>query len=116
MSYEILHLPNKYSALNQDLADAGRSILTDTVPNSGTADRAMLGLLTGGVGAAVTPTIPVGLLGGAGLYTQPAQSLLRNMILSRPQNAPAIANAVRNQAPSLLIPFSQTLANLGVNN
>lgn len=104
------------SALNQDLADAGRSILTGTVPNSGTADRAMLGLLTGGVGAAVTPTIPVGLLGGAGLYTQPAQSLLRNMILSRPQNAPAIANAVRNQAPSLLIPFSQTLANLGVNN
>ena len=38
------------SALMQDLSDAGRTVLGNTVPNSGTADRLML--VAGGLGAA----------------------------------------------------------------
>jgi hypothetical protein len=89
------------TALMQDLGNAGQQVLGNKVPNSGTADRLMLG--AGGLGAYfVDPLIPMGLLGGAAMYTQPMQGLLRGAVASRPQGAQAVANSLRQASPALV--------------
>ena len=89
------------SALMQDLAGAGQSVLGNKVPNSATADRLMLG--AGGLGAyALNPAIPAGLLGGAGLYTSPIQSLLRGAVTARPQAAQAVRNTLLQASPGFV--------------
>lgn len=88
------------TALMQDLGNAGQQVLGNKVPNSGTADRLMLG--GAGLGAYfVDPMIPAALLGGAALYTQPAQSLLRNAVAARPESAQAIGQALLQASPRL---------------
>jgi hypothetical protein len=89
------------TALLQDLGNAGQQVLGNKVPNSGTADRLMLGGLGLGSGL-VNPAIPAGLLGGAALYTSPMQSLLRSMVSSRGQAAQPIADAFRQIAPGFI--------------
>jgi hypothetical protein len=89
------------TALMQDLGNAGQTVLGNKVPNSFTTDRALLA--GGGLGAyLVEPTIPLGLLGGAALYTRPVQGLLSGAVAARPQAAQPIANAVRQTAPALV--------------
>ena len=88
-------------ALMQDLGNAGQSVLGNKVPNSGTADRLMLG--GAGLGAyAVNPAIPAGLLGGAAMYTSPMQSLLRGAVSSRPNFAAPTAQSIRDISPYLI--------------
>lgn len=90
------------NALGQDLGDAGKSVLTNKVPNSGTADRFLLGggALTGAYLA--NPLLPAGLLGGAAMYSAPAQALLRGLVSARPQGAKAVANSFEQAAPFLI--------------
>jgi hypothetical protein len=88
-------------ALGQDLGDAGKSVLTGKVPNSGTAERLLYGgsaLATG----ALNPAIPVGLLGGAAMYSQPAQRFLTGILANRPDSAPMFAEALRKNSNYLL--------------
>ena len=88
-------------ALMQDLGNAGQSVLGNKVPNSGTADRLMLG--GAGLGAyAVNPAIPASLLGGAAMYTSPMQSLLRGAVSSRPNFAAPTAQSIRDISPYLI--------------
>lgn len=88
-------------ALMQDLSDAGKSVLGSKVPNSGTADRMWLG--AGGLGLGYfDPMIPAGLLLGAGLYSSPAQSLLRGAVTARPQSAQAVRDTLLKASPRLL--------------
>ena len=92
-------------ALMQDLSGAGKSILSNKVPDSGTAGRALLG---GGALAAsylANPMIPLGLAGSAAMYAKPIQGLLGSAITSRPQNAQLIANSFENAAP-MFAPFT----------
>jgi hypothetical protein len=89
------------TALMQDLGNAGQQVLGNRVPNSGTADRLMLG--GAGLGAyLVDPMIPLGLLGGAAMYTQPMQGLLSGAVSARPQLAQPVANALRQASPALV--------------
>lgn len=89
------------TALMQDLGTAGQNVLGNKVPNSGTADRLMLG--GAGLGAYfVNPAIPAGLLTGAAMYTSPVQSLLRGAVTARPQNAQAVSNALLQASPRLI--------------
>lgn len=89
------------TALMQDLGNAGQQVLGNKVPNSGTADRMMLG--GAGLGAYfVNPAIPAGLLGGAALYSSPLQNLLRGMVAARPQSAGAVRDALLQASPGLL--------------
>lgn len=90
------------AALMQDLSGAGQSILGNKVPNSGTADRLWLGAGALGGGAAINPAIPVGLLGGAALYTSPMQGLLGAAVASRPQSAQAVRDALLKASPRLV--------------
>ncbi|MFO0454277.1 MAG: hypothetical protein ACK52I_37445 [Pseudomonadota bacterium] len=95
----------------QDLSDAARSTLGPNVPNSGTADRLMQ---AGALGSAVVnPAIPLSLFAGAGLYTAPAQSLLRGSVTARPQSAQAVRGLL-NQTSPMLAPTGGLLALYGL--
>ena len=89
------------TALMQDLGNAGQSVLGNKIPDSGTAGRAMWGAGALASGA-VAPAIPLGLLGGAAMYSGPAQSLLRGAVSSRGQYAEPIADAFRQAYPFLV--------------
>lgn len=87
-------------ALGQDLGDAGKAVLTSTVPNSGTADRLMN---AGVIGSwLVNPAIPASLLASAGLYLPPAQRALVAAASSRPALAEPTADLVRQTFPFLV--------------
>jgi len=89
------------TALMQDLGQAGQNVLGNKVPNSGTADRLMLG---GGslLGAyALSPAAAGGLIGGAAAYSAPAQAILRGLVSARPESAKAIAETVKRSGPLL---------------
>lgn len=89
------------NALMQDLSSAGKNLLSNKVPNSGTADRLILG--SGALGAGfVNPAIPAGLLGGAAMYSSPMQSLLRGLVSARPQGTQAIADSFEQASPFLI--------------
>jgi len=86
------------TALMQDLSSAGKKVLSNKIPNSGTADRAM------GAAALASPLIDAGattvpLLGGAGiaslLYTPMGQRAAAGLLSSRPAGAAATADIVR---------------------
>jgi len=100
-------------ALMQDLSGAAKTTMTGKIPDSGTAGRLMLG--AGGLSAGLlNPLIPAGLLGGAGLYTAPMQSLLRGAVSTRGQSAKAIADATK-KAQAVLVPGGAQLG-LGLLN
>ena len=88
-------------ALMQDLSAAGRNLLTNKVPNSGTVDRLLLGFGALGSGL-VNPLIPAGLVLGAGAYTRPVQNGLTWAAAARPQAAQGAANMFRQAAPALI--------------
>lgn len=99
-------------ALMQDLSGAGKSVLGNNVPDSGTAGRLMLG----GGASLLDPTMtaPVLLGGGALMYTRPMQGLLSGAVSARPQSAQAAANALRKTSP-LLVPLGAQVG-LGLLN
>lgn len=88
------------TALMQDLAGAGQRVLGNTIPNSGTADRAaQVGMLASGIAAPI-PTVAA-LTGGTAMYTPQVQKVLNLLFSGRPQAAIPAAQAVRNSAPFL---------------
>lgn len=89
-------------ALMQDLSGAAKSILGNKVNDSGTAGRLAMGAGALGAGA-INPAIPMGLLGGAAMYSSPMQSLLRNAVSSRPAAAKPTAQAIR-ELSNYLVP------------
>jgi hypothetical protein len=81
------------SALMQDLARAGQRLGTK-IPDSGTAGRLMAGaaaIASGGLHLG----IPAALGAGAAMYSKPMQNILREIVLRRPDMAPAVANYLR---------------------
>lgn len=101
------------TALMQDLGNAGQGVLGNRVPNSFTTDRALIA--GGGLGAyLINPAIPAGLLGGAAMYTAPAQKLLVGAASSRPKAAKAVAEALDKRA-AMALPLSVQLG-LGLLN
>lgn len=87
-------------ALMQDLSAPAKAMLSNKVPDSGTAGRVLLG--TGALGTYLLhPMIPASLVGGAALYTPQAQTALRALVSSRPESAQAITKAINAISPSL---------------
>lgn len=87
-------------ALMQDLSTAGQNVLGNTIPNSGTVDRAgvaALGALLGGTPFAPGITVPAMAAMGAGTlaYTGPVQRALVAAVSRRPDIAPEVANRLR---------------------
>lgn len=97
------------NALMQDLGDAGKSVLGNTVPNSGTAERLLLG--GGALGSyLINPMMPLSIAGSSLLYTGPVQKALVGALASRPQAAQPVADLVRRSSPYFL-PATQGLLN-----
>ena len=93
----------------QDLANAGQQVVGNRVPNSFTADRALIA--GGALGtAAIEPTIPLARAAGAASYTPPVQSLLSSLVSARPGSAKTLAQMIR-ESSAYLVPAS---AQLGV--
>lgn len=95
-------------SLMQDLADAGKNVLGNKVPNSGTADRLLPSAALIGSGA-INPAIPLSVLGGSLAYTPQLQRALVNAVASRPQSAQAVAEGFRKGA-SVLVPGAVPLS------
>lgn len=89
-------------ALMQDLSGAAKSILGNKVNDSGTAGRLAMGAGALGAGA-INPAIPMGLLGGAAMYSSPMQNLLRSAVSARPNAAKPTAQAIR-ELSNYLVP------------
>lgn len=89
------------SALGQDLGDAGKSVLTGKVADSGTAGRMMYGAGALASGA-LNPAIPLSLVGGAAMYTPAMQRLLSGAASSRPLLAEPAAEMLRKASPALI--------------
>lgn len=79
---------SKGEALMQDLSGAGKSVLPDSVPNTGSADRLMSGDLISNLTGllASLPVIP--------LYSEPVQKALVPLLTARPAAARALAKAL----------------------
>lgn len=83
-------------ALMQDLSEAGKTVLGNKVPDSGTPYRGMLPyFLGGGAGVAGYPAITAGLLTGPMLYSAPGQKLTATLLTKRPAGANALADQFR---------------------
>lgn len=86
--------------LMQDLSNAGQQVLGDTIPNSGTVDRALLA--GGALGSYVlNPAIPASLLAAGSLYMRPVQRMLGAAVADRPAIAQPAADAVARLAGGL---------------
>lgn len=84
-------------ALGQELAEAGKNVLSNRVPNSGTTDRALMALMVS------NPTnwpYLVGAGAASGAYLQPMQQVLATALASRGQGAPATAQLIRELGPA----------------
>jgi hypothetical protein len=83
-------------ALMQDMSTAGREVLGASVPNSGTADRGLMGLLLGG---AIDPMLAGGMVVGRGMYAAPAQRMVASMLTQRPAPVRQAGDLIRKAAP-----------------
>lgn len=88
----------------QDFAEAGKAVLGNKVPDSGTPFRSMAmaapalgGLYLANPAAAIATG--VGGLGAVGAYTRPGTSLLASILASRPSGAGDVAGLLRQGAP-----------------
>ena len=102
------------NALMQDLAEEGKEVLPNKLPDSGTAYRTMVGLpAMFGIGALEPTGIGLGTaatMGGLStLYTRPGTAAMRAILARRPDLADPIARGVRRSTPALT-PFSALMA------
>lgn len=91
------------TAYLQDLSGAGKRVLANQYPDSGTAGRMMLG--AGGLASGLaSPAVPLSLIAGAGAYIPMIQKLLTGAVASRPQGANLVADKMTKAAPYLAAP------------
>lgn len=85
----------------QDLSDAGKIVLGNKVPDSGTAERLLpsAALLASG---AASPYIPLSVLGGSMAYTPALQRALVGVVASRPESAKAVSEGLRKGSSVLV--------------
>lgn len=95
------------TANQQDIADAAVERLAPKIPNSGTADRLMLGGVGLGGAAYVSPWLAAGALGASALYTSPGQKALAAALMNR--GTGRVANTLADKIP---IPGSVAAARL----
>lgn len=101
------------TALGQDLAQAGKSVLSQTVPDSGTPLRGLIGATAlGGGGAAAGLPYAAGALAAPAIYSDMGTQMIQKALMSRPQGAQALSQLMRNSAPALTagaVPLSQLM-------
>jgi len=99
-------------ALMQDLSDAARAVLPQTVPDSGTAGRAAIGLLVSGGASGIlhSPTPLAAFLASQALYSRPInQAIVNTMLATRPPAIVATGEAVRRMGAPVAVPLGNML-------
>jgi hypothetical protein len=102
------HAFSRGNALMQDLAESGQKVLSPTVPDSGTAGRAMtgLGLLSAALAGTSAVSLPVAVGGGAAAlagmapYTSMGQSAVAHLLATRPDILRFLGRGLNNLAPA----------------
>ena len=85
------------NALMQDLSEAGKTVLGNKVPDSGTPYRTMAAVLaTGGAGLAGHPGLAAGLAAAPVMYSETGQKMMAALLAKRPAGAQNFAEQVRN--------------------
>jgi len=102
------------TALGQELAQAGKSVLSQTVPDSGTALRSLMenAALGGGAFAAGGVPLAAGAMAAPAIYSAPGTSLMQKALMSRPQGAQPLSQLIRGSAPAITagaVPLSQLM-------
>jgi hypothetical protein len=100
------------NALMQDLSDAARAVLPQTVPDSGTAGRALAGLIVSGgaSGWLNSPTPLAAFLASQALYSRPInQAIVNTMLATRPPAIVATGEAVRRMGAPVAVPLGNML-------
>lgn len=100
-------------ALGQELGDAGKTVLGNKVPDSGTAGR----LLSGGtlLASLLNPKIATGIAAGTLAYTPAIQKLLNASITKRPELAGPLAQLLRENS-NKIVPAGATALTQLLNN
>jgi hypothetical protein len=93
-------------ALGQDLAEAAKSVMGQTVPDSGTPLRMLVQHPIMGMSG-----VPI-----SAAYTQPAQSAIRTLMTARPPAAGPISRALEKAVPLSGGPGSRLLTGLSPGN
>ena len=85
------------NALMQDLSEAGKTVLGNKVPDSGTPYRTMAAVLaTGGAGLAGHPGLAAALAAAPVMYSETGQKMMAALLAKRPAGAQNFAEQVRN--------------------
>jgi len=85
-------------AVMQDIAEQGKSVLGANLPDSGTAYRGIAG--AGALGAAyLEPTTLLAPIGIGAAYTQPAQRVIRGLLMERPELLRSIGGQLGARSP-----------------
>jgi hypothetical protein len=87
------------NAVMQDFANSGRSVLGETLPNSGTADRALSAMVVGG-GYMIDPMLAASIVAGRGAYTPVGQKALAAALAKRTPAMRASGDVLRRLAPA----------------
>jgi hypothetical protein len=99
-------------ALLQELSDAARAVLPQTVPDSGTAGRALTGLLvSGGASSWMNSPAPLAaFLASQALYSRPVnRAIVNTMLAQRPPAMAAAGEAARRMGAPVTVPLGDML-------
>lgn len=88
-------------ALGQDIAAAGKDVLSPKYPDSGTAGRVLTNALAVGGTAVVKPELLIGAAVGSAPYAPGVQNALVRLLATRPRLATPLADMVRASTPYL---------------
>jgi hypothetical protein len=88
----------KGNALYQDLAEAGRQTLPQSLPDSGTAERLMTHALMAGH-LAMSPQTAIASALIPGLYSKVGLDFARKALTARPRGSQAVSDVLRQYAP-----------------
>jgi len=96
-------------ALFQDLVGAGKQVIPNTLPNSGTSERRLIHEVVLGLGGAhvagALPHMAAGMAGTAAVYNPFVQRLLRAAIMGAPETRGPLGDFVRRYGPRVATPL-----------
>jgi hypothetical protein len=94
----------------QDMTTAGRQVLGESLPNSGTADRLLNTLFLGG-GYAIDPMLAGAAVAGRAAYTQPSQKAIAALLAGRPMAMREAGKVARIASPAFALTGTQAALN-----
>jgi len=89
------------NALMQDLSEAGKNVLSQKYPDSGTPGRMLMGMAGAGGLGAINPGIPAAGGLGALMYTPAGQRAMAALLARRPAIAGPAAQMLQRSAPGI---------------